>query len=158
MPLDPRIDLDFADGTYTFALLLPQIIELEDACGYRDHDGNRRKRGIVAVYSDVLAGLGIQDGQLVAFPTGGKASASDCREVVRLGLIGGGMRPAEAVRLVGLYVDARPIIERWTLAAAILRAAIEGYEPPKKDQPAEKPAGGAPKKRRTPRRSSPTAG
>jgi hypothetical protein len=153
----PQITLAFADGDYTFALLLPQLVELEEKCGYRDQDGNRHKRGVVGIYSDVIAGLAVVDDQVVALPTEGRASATDCREVIRLGLIGGGLKPHDALPLVERYVDARPIVERWTLAAAILRAAIEGYEPPK-----DAPAGAANASTRKPRskraRSSPTAG
>ncbi len=148
LPTD--ITIDFADGRYTFALPLPQQFELEDKCGASDNAGIRRRKGILEIYGDVLAGLMVVDGQLVANPHAGRASSFECREVVRLGLIGGNsgfvngedikVSPARALSLVERYVDGRPIVERWTLAAAILRATVEGFDPPKKDEPAEGPA------------------
>lgn len=148
LPTD--ITIDFADGAYKFALLLPQQIDLEDKCGATDAQGIRRRKGIIEIYSDVIAGLMVVDGELVANPMAGRASAYECREVVRLGLIGGNyglvdgqdiqVSPARALKLVEAYVDTRPLVERWTLAAAILRAAVEGFDPPKKAEPAKAPA------------------
>ncbi|MFC0305196.1 GTA-gp10 family protein [Rhizorhabdus histidinilytica] len=148
LPTD--ITIDFADGVYKFALLLPQQIELEDKCGAPDQSGVRRRKGIIEIYADVIAGLLVVDGEVVANPMAGRASAFECREVVRLGLIGGNyglvdgadiqVSPARALKLVESYVDTRPLVERWTLAAAILRAAVEGFDPPKKAPPAKAPA------------------
>jgi hypothetical protein len=147
--LSASIDLDWADGSYHFALLLPQLVELEDKCGTIDASGVRRRKGIIAIYGDLIAGLSVQAGQIVANPLMGSASAYEAREVIRLALLGGGrgvvdgkpvtVDPTMALRLVQAYVDARPIIERWTTAAAILKAAVEGYEPPKA-APAKAPA------------------
>jgi len=154
--LEPRIDLDFADGEYTFALLLPQLVELEDRCAFVGADGAKRRKGVIAIYSDLLAGLTVEDGQIVAIPHLGRASGYECREVVRLGLIGGGVGSTKATDLVERYIDTAPLIRRWTMAAAILRAAVEGYEP-KKAVPAA--AGGSNRKTRSTRaRSSSTAG
>lgn len=50
----------------------------------------------------------------------------DVREIVRLGLVGGGMVPAEAVRLVKRYVEQRPIGENVELALTIMDAALFG--------------------------------
>lgn len=167
--LNPEIELDFADGTYLFALRLPQLVELEEKCGFTDRDGNRRRRGTIAIYADLIAGLGVLGGKLIAIPQEGRASATDAREVVRLALIGGGrglvdgveveVSPVAARSLVERYIDTRPIVERWTIAAAVLRAAVEGYEPPKAE-PAREPAAGGPKRRsRSRSRSfSPTPG
>jgi hypothetical protein len=149
MSLSASIDLDWADGSYHFSLLLPQLVELENKCGTVDSNGIRRRKGVIAIYGDLIAGLSVQDGQIVANPLMGSASAYDAREVIRLALIGGGrgivdgkpvtVDPTMVLRLVETYVDARPIIERWTTAAAILKAAVEGYEPPKAE-PAKAPA------------------
>lgn len=149
MSLSASIDLDWADGSYHFALPLPQLVELEDKCGTTDTSGIRRRKGVIAIYGDLIAGLGVQDGQIVANPLMGSASAYEAREVIRLGLLGGGrgivdgkdvkVDPTAALRLVRAYVDERPIIERWTTAAAILKAAVEGYEAPKA-APAKAPA------------------
>lgn len=154
--LQPQIDLEFADGEYTFALKLPQLIELEDRCAFVGADGGRRRKGVVAIYGDVLAGLVVVDGNLVAVMQEGRASAFECREVIRLGLIGGGMGSTKATDLCERYVDTAPLVFRWTTAAAILRAAVEGYEP-KKAEPA--PAGAPDRRSQSTRaRSSSTAG
>jgi hypothetical protein len=46
--------------------------------------------------------------------------ASWLREITRLGLIGGGMSPAAAKRLVERYVDTVPFAEAWPLAFQIV--------------------------------------
>jgi hypothetical protein len=166
--LSPEIEISFGDGDYLCALRLPQLVELEDKCGFIDAQGNRRKRGVVAIYSDVLGGLAVDEGRLVAIPQAGLASASDCREVVRLGLIGGGrgivngaeieVSPLLARQLVERHLDPRPIVEWWTMAAAILRAAIEGYDPGPNVEPARKPAPPTRRSRSKSAKSSSTAG
>lgn len=155
--LSAEIDLDFADGRYLFALRLPQLEELEERCGYTDAKGNRHRRGVIAIYGDLIAGLDIQDGEIVAIPQIGQASGIDARHVIRLGLIGGGKGLVEgkearvdalvARSLCERYVDNAPIVKRWTMAAAILKAAIEGYEP-KKAEPAKVPAPEKPTRKR----------
>lgn len=50
----------------------------------------------------------------------------DLRETIRLGLIGGGLAPADALVLVSRYVDDRPWIESVQPAARILTAAVFG--------------------------------
>ena len=48
------------------------------------------------------------------------------REAIRLGLIGAGMDPHGALRLVKRYVDARPIGESLATAQAVLLASVVG--------------------------------
>lgn len=156
--LSAQIELDFADGRYLFALPLPQLEELEELCGFTDAKGNRRRRGVIAVYGDLIAGLDIQDGEIIAIPQLGQASGIDARHVIRLGLIGGGtgfvteqsikVDALKARALCERYVDNMPIVKRWTMAAAILKAAIEGYEP-KKAEPAPEPAPARPTRKRS---------
>lgn len=144
------IHLEFADGEYCFALLLPQTIELEKNCGSTDADGFTRRKGLIAIFSDVAVGLAVLEGKIIGDPLYGRASAFECREVIRLALIGGGkgvvngaeiaVNAVKARELCEAYVDNAPVIERWTLAAAILRAAVEGPPQPKKDEPAKAPA------------------
>lgn len=47
---------------------------------------------------------------------------ADLLAVLRLGLIGGGTRPEEAVRLVKVYGEGRPIEETYPVAVAVLSA------------------------------------
>ena len=52
--------------------------------------------------------------------------------MIRLGLVGGGMKPAEALAKVRAYVEARPPLESVPLATAILGTGLQGApdEPP----------------------------
>lgn len=73
-----------------------------------------------------------------------KWRVEDVREVIRIGLIGGGKTPTHALGLVKRYVDERPLAESLPVALAILMAAVVGVpeDPPdgdrskKKDEPA----------------------
>jgi hypothetical protein len=123
-----HIDLEFADGEYRFALGLEQINELQNACG----------DGIGAIYARVLQGRVASD-VTVGHPGYAAYKLSDLVETVRQGLIGGGQglvneQPVkvEAMRanqLVANYLHALPLSKQWDLAAAILYAKVEGYEP-----------------------------
>lgn len=134
------IDLEFADGTYTFALPLLQIHELEQ----------KRGIGIGALFARVLKGRYEIDGQAIGLPQDSEFYAADLIETIRQGMVGGGrgvsdgaevqVTPALATRLITSYVMNRPLVEVWQLAAAILGACIVGYDPPKKDGPDEEPA------------------
>lgn len=59
----------------------------------------------------------------------------DIREVLRLGLIGGGATASEASRLVKLYLDREPLVEHAGLALEVLSAVLFG----KGAQPAPEP-------------------
>lgn len=160
MPAQTHIDLAFADGEYRFALGLEQINELQNACG----------DGIGAIYARVLQGRVASD-VTVGHPGYGAYKLADLVETVRQGLIGGGQglvneQPVkvEAMRanqLVANYLHAMPLSKQWDLAAAILYAKVEGYEPAEADADAideadadedKKKAGGS-----TTRGPSPTA-
>jgi len=135
------IDLEFADGTYSFGLNLAGINEIETKCG----------AGLGEVFSRVLAGRFENDGAFFGHPAHARWKISDIVEVIRQGLLGGsGMATVDGVEakvtahrineLIRLYVIERPLSDAWSLAAAILTARIEGYDPPKKDEPATEPA------------------
>ena len=136
------VDLDFADGTYCFDLRLPQIAELQE----------KRGVGIFALYSRIYRGRTILEGVPLAYATEAEAYAEDLFEVIRLALVGGGtgfvdgqqvkVDPVTARKLVERYCHDAPLKPTWDLAAAILMARIEGYEPPK-DEPGKDPALGS---------------
>lgn len=138
--MQTAIDLHFGDGTYTFRLGLAQIKVLQDKCGV----------GIGALYSRLLRGRYLAEGASIGVTTEAEFRVEDIVEVIRQGLIGGGkgevdgqsveVNPMVANRLVAAYVfPERPLKEGWNVAAAIMMACIEGYEP-KKAEPAEAPA------------------
>lgn len=134
--MDTRVELDFADGSYEFWLPLPQAVELERKCG---------NKSLFAIYDGLSGGLGLQDEKPVYLGSGA-AMATEIREVIRLGLIGGGtgmvdgqpveVGPQTARQLVDDYCyPARPMIEGAHLAWAILHAAITGISLKKKADP-----------------------
>lgn len=149
--MQTEIVLPFADGSYLFALHLPQIAELQSKCTYTDRAGAKRELGILEIYGMVLAGqMANDDGQMFGLSHEGKASVQMLRETVRLGLIGGrtgtvngqkvDVDAARALELTERYIDPAPIDEQWGYAAQILRAKVKGYDPKKKEEPRNRPA------------------
>lgn len=151
------LELKFGDGDYTFALKLPQILELQRACG----------AGIFTIYGRVSKGR-------YAFSTGLEfgaahecdAYALDIYETLRLGLIGGnaGIVNGESVtvnanrarELVETYAHPPvPLKEAWDHAWAVLGATIEGYDRPEDQKKSPEPEKAS--TRSTKRKSSPTA-
>ncbi|NKX47807.1 gene transfer agent family protein [Rhodobacteraceae bacterium R_SAG8] len=55
--------------------------------------------------------------------------ATDLAEIIRLGLIGAGMHPQEAMQLVNTYARNRPMAETFPLALDILDARWNGTTP-----------------------------
>lgn len=98
---DSSIDLDWGDGHHKFALPIGQLRELQDKC---DAGPNR-----------ILQRLSGIDWRI-----------DDIREVMRLSLIGGGMKPTDAHLLCVRYVDNRPLMESRLHAQAILLKALVG--------------------------------
>ncbi len=154
MPLVTALDLHFADGEYLFDLKLPQLAELQE------------KRGaIFAVYGRVTKGrFYVDESTIIGDTTAAEAFAEDLFETIRLGLIGGGSGMVDgqkvevdaftAKKLVERYCHSAPLKQSWAVAAAILAAKIEGYEPKKKEpSPPVKPR----RKRSTSKRSAETA-
>lgn len=107
------VTLVWADGEHPFRLKLGQIVELQEKCDAGPH----------MIYMRVENGMW---------------RVNDLRETIRLGLIGGGMKPDQATKLVRTYVDERPLLESRETALAILGAALVGPEglSAKKDQAA----------------------
>ncbi|OQW44357.1 MAG: hypothetical protein A4S16_03455 [Proteobacteria bacterium SG_bin6] len=140
-----RTDLrvPFADGVYRFALPPREAAELERVCGYSLPDGTHQPLGLGALFSRMAKGRafvpdGTPDWSNVAISEvlAAEFVERDCHETIRLALIGGGegevngravtVKPADAKRLLDLYVVDRPLQDAWTLAFAILGARIYG--------------------------------
>lgn len=96
------IDLDFGDNTYRFNIAkIGQALELEQKCD----------AGISEILDRVRSG---------------KWRLQDIRETIRLGLIGGGQTPINAMQIVKAYVDERPWAESVPVALTVLLAAMIG--------------------------------
>jgi hypothetical protein len=99
MSADASKTFEWADGEYKFRLSIGQLRELQDKTGV----------GPYALLSRVIDGTWKVD---------------DLREVIRLGLIGGGLEPLKALSLVKNYVEGRPLMESLTPVKVILAAAL----------------------------------
>lgn len=111
------IELDWADGSYTFRLGLNEIEELE------------RKRDLSLF--EIAKRLSAEVRQ---------ARSTDISETLRLGLIGGGLKPVEALAKVRKYVDERPLDENRDTAYAVVLAGLMRVH----SNEVEKPSGEAP--------------
>lgn len=135
--MNNTIDLEFADGQYTFALPLPQILELQRKTGM----------GIGGLYARTLKGVTRVGDETMLVPGQAEFYALDVIETIRHGLIGGGkgvvngeeikVTPLIANRLIDAYVLGQALVEAWKVATTVLFACIMGYDPPKKDLPAK---------------------
>lgn len=95
--------LDWADGTYEFALGWGELSELQDACG--------------AGPFVVLARLASSQWRL-----------EDVSTTIRLGLMGAGVDAGKALKLVKTYVESRPqdLVLNASFARGILETSIVG--------------------------------
>jgi hypothetical protein len=109
------VTFEWGDGVYTFALRSSQLEELQFKC--KGPDGK-------------ASGFG----EITERVFNGRWYAADIYETIRLGLIGGGMPPVEAVRLTKTYVLDQPIAKLddpsnpYQTAKAILSAAMFGLD------------------------------
>lgn len=101
MSRDGSVELDFGDGTYKFRLPWGQLVNLQEACDV----------GPYVILHRIQSGTW---------------RLEDLRETIRYGLIGGGIEPKTALRLVREYVEERPPAENLLYAEAILSAALLG--------------------------------
>lgn len=96
------VDMDFGDGPHRFRLAMGELEELQEKTG---------------------AGPFV----LVQRLLNGDWKIADVREPLRLGLIGGGMTPEDALKLVRRYVDQRDAWMHYAgVAKMVVLAAIAG--------------------------------
>lgn len=109
-----EITLDFGDNTYPFRLGYGELEQLQESLdvGPWYLMGLFASLGSFVLNPEAVRGLGVK------MP----------REIIRLGLIGGGMKPVEALRLVRTYVEQRPPDESVGIAYKVLEAALRGAE------------------------------
>jgi len=101
MSRDASIELDFGDDKYQFRLAWGELVKVQEACNAGPYVVLQR------LYSQTW-------------------EMNDIREVIRWGLIGGGMQPNQALKLVRDYVESRPPLESVLQAQAILSAGLMG--------------------------------
>lgn len=101
MSRDASIILAFGDAEYLFRLAWGELAKVQEAC---------------------------DAGPFVVLD---RLRDSSCRleeiaEVIRWGLIGGGLEPAKATRLIKLYVEGRPPAENRLTAYVVMAAGCHG--------------------------------
>lgn len=101
MSRDASIILAFGDGDHLFRLGWAELEKLQEACD----------AGPFVILERLNSG---------------SCRLQDIVETIRWGLIGGGKKPEEALKLERLYVRDRPPAENRLLAYAILAAACHG--------------------------------
>lgn len=101
MSRDAKIELDWADGTYQFRLGWGELAELQEKTDAGPYVVLQRLHG-------------------------GAWRIEDVSNTIRLGLIGGGMKPEEALKKVRYYVEQRPPMESLPYAVAVLSAGLLG--------------------------------
>jgi hypothetical protein len=100
------IELDFGDGTYTFRLAIDGIEEIEE----------KRDTSLYTIAARLSPELR-------------SPRLKDISETLRIGLIGGGMKPVDALALVRRYVDERPVDENRDVAYAVVMAGLARVHP-----------------------------
>lgn len=109
-----RIETPFGDKKYAFELKWDGLVEWEETFN----------KSMFGTFNE-----------MVERQTG---RASEVREIIRIGLIGGGTKPTDALRLVERYVEKRPLSESVPVALEIVEAALFGVpETPTEDPIAE---------------------
>lgn len=102
MNVKGELEIDWADGTYSFRLVMSGIVELEEKCA--------------APIADIVTRV-----------NAGRYSFNDVRETIRLGLIGAGMSKLDALKMVRRHVDERPLADNSLIARAILLGVMFGF-------------------------------
>ena len=115
MSRSAKVRLEWADGEYDFRLSIGQLDEFDDLTGV----------GPGHALAHIRAGVF------------GAWKAKWVREAIRLGLIGGGLDPHQALRLVKRYFDGQPIAPHLPTAQAVLLASVVGVE----DEPVPESSG-----------------
>lgn len=109
MGRDASVTLAWADGDYTFRLGWGELVKLQEECD---------------------AGPGYVLQRLMTM----ECRVQDISSTIRLGLVGGGMEPTKALKMVRDYVESRPPMENRMLAAGVLGVAWNG---PGDEEPGE---------------------
>ena len=110
---DGTVALQFGDAEYSFRIAFGQWRELQESINRPRIEMGHPVIGPAPLIQSLL--------MLSAWP-------HDVREVIRIGLIGGGMKSDRALVLVKRYVDGKPFFSNTLLAGKVLRTAMFGPE------------------------------
>lgn len=111
MSVDASVDLVWGDGEHKFRFAIGQFRELQEKVNIRRIAIGANPVGPMML----LNSLRLND----AWP-------DDVRDVIRLGLIGGGMKPPDAHRQMVNYFDGTPLLTHMKTAHAILLTGMVG--------------------------------
>lgn len=102
MAINGSVKLTWGDAEHEFNVAkIKQVLELEEKCG----------AGVAEIFDRLR---------------NNRWRINDLRETLRLGLIGGGMEPSKALKLVISYCDERPWRESLQPALVVIMAAMVG--------------------------------
>lgn len=135
MSADGSVTLFFGDEEKPFRIGIGEFRELQEKV-----NGRRVASGLSAVGPTTLANL----------LRANDAWPDDVRDVLRIGLVGGGMKPVEAQRHLVTYFDGKPPVQFYLIAFTVLMAAFVGVagdeiESKKKTNPATTDPSSSPK-------------
>ena len=133
MSRDGSVTRDWGDGERTFRLGIGDWRKIQETCDAGPGEiaarlatwAAMRRANPTASVIDILAAGGV-----------GRWRVDDIREPIYRGLIGGGMEPTAAGRLMRDLHDERPLMENLDLALEVVLASLVG--------PAEEPVGEKP--------------
>ncbi|MCD1620739.1 gene transfer agent family protein [Salipiger manganoxidans] len=134
MSCEATITLDWADGTYPFALDVPQLRELQEKC-----DAGPWFIQWALEATSMARSMGLTPPR--------DMSTAYVSETIRLGLIGGGMPAIVALKKVRDYVGAGQFVENIPVAHAVISVALQGVP---EDEPEKQPGGSEISENRSP--------
>jgi hypothetical protein len=123
---DGSVSLQFGDGEHSFRIAFGQWRELQESVNKPRLEIGEPPIGPMALLRCLLEG---------------NAWPHDVREVIRLGLIGGGMKTDRALVLVKRHVEGRPYFQSMPTARTVLQSAMFG---PPDDQVGKEPTPATP--------------
>lgn len=115
--------LDFGGRERVFRLALGEWRKVQERCDAGPAEILARLAPIFTARQQ-----GLTFGQILANGHLGRWRVDDVREVIFQGLVGGGMDPNAAIKIVRAWVDERPLLESVDIAYEVVLASIIGPE------------------------------
>lgn len=129
-----EVILPWGDADRTFRLGIREWEKVQEKCDAGPAEILAR---LAPAFSALQQGLTFD--QIVSMGYLGRWRVHDVREPLYRGLIGGGMDPTAAGKVIRELVDERPLLEPMAVAYQVVLASITGAQ----DEPAGEPAGEA---------------